>query len=113
MLLSAGLMTSTDLWLRSAKKYLWSTGSTQLMSKETSGVVSTCIAVEPLNISSLFGPSPLQAAPAKANAATAPIAGVNHNLPLDTRRDDERIANLPVFTVEVVCTRLFETVNDS
>jgi hypothetical protein len=48
-----------------------------------------------LNTSSFFGPSPVQAVPAKASTAKAPTADVNHNFLLDARLDDVRIGNLP------------------
>src|SRR5262245_6588761 len=74
MLLSLGLTTSIWLLLRSARKYLLSSGSNQLISNETSGFAPARIAVVTLKTSSLLGASWVKVGTAMASNAMAPTA---------------------------------------
>src|SRR5262249_30889806 len=83
-------MSSTALLLRSPKKYLPRTGSTQLMSNDTSGLPGIVTVVFGANTSS--GDAQLETA---SNAATEAAEDASFNVLLSKRRDGVHMRNLP------------------
>src|SRR5258708_28282861 len=100
MVLALGWRTWSWLLLRSARKYLLSHGSIQLISNETSGFVPAWIAVVTSNTSSFFGASWVMAGTAMASMAKAPIA-----IPAICLRGDLLIFSLPLICILSCTTR--------
>src|SRR6185437_14193848 len=102
MLWVAPSITSTDLLLRSAKKYLLSTGSYQLMSNEENAATpGTWMTWVTLNTSSFLNPpSSLQAVPVSASAAIAPAEDAKVSVLRSTPLDDVRIGQPPYLSID-------------